>query len=180
MGHFAPRVAPKRANRKQIFNKKKSAFFASLRRYEKVFSERTWLLPHQQAGPTVLDFVLFATIVRFDCAYGPRFRMTQYTIREHCPSLWSHTRRLWRVVPALKRAVHFQGILAMYYLSHPLTVKAGNTVGPLLEGYEKRLEEDGFGGNDGWRSFGMMTAVFVGGMVVGATFMARKELKFEV
>eukprot|EP00943_MAST-04B_sp_MAST-4B-sp1_P005604 g5604.t1 len=158
------------AKTQQLFNKKKEMFFASLRRYERILSERSWLLP-QQDGPTVLDFVLFATIVRFDCAYGPRFRMTRYTIREHFPSLWSHTCRLWCVVPTLKRAVHFNGILGMYYLSHPLIVKAGNTVGPLLENYEKRLEEGGEHGGSGMRSLGTLVAVFTGGMIVGATLI---------
>ena len=50
------------AKTQQLYNQKRGSFFASLRRYERLLSKRPWLLP-QQDGPTVLDFVLFATIV---------------------------------------------------------------------------------------------------------------------
>ena len=92
----------------------------------------------------MLDLFLFATVVRFDIAYGPRFRMTRYTIREDFPALWHHCCRIYRI-PGITQCVHFHGILCMYYHSLPLILKAGTTVGALNSNYERHLAEGGKG-----------------------------------
>ena len=117
--------------------------------------------------------------------------MTKYTIRGDVPSLWAHCCRVYHV-NGVKRSVHFNGILAMYYKSLPLCKKAGLTVGRLNVNYEKHLEKDlvavdgggsggdsGFGGGDlnrfsGHRVISMVGAAFLGGAILGVALTRSK------
>ena len=178
------------AKTQQLFDAKCHQFFETLFKYEKILTNRDWIL-QDESTPSILDFILFATVIRFDVAYGPRFRMTKYTIRDDFPSLWSHCCRVYHV-NGVKRSVHFNGILAMYYKSLPLCKKAGLTVGRLNVNYEKHLETDlvavdgggsggdsGFGGGDlnrfsGHRVISMVGAAFLGGAILGVALTRRK------
>lgn len=96
-----------------------------------------WLFPGPR--PTLVDLQAFATLVRFDCSYHHRFRMTQHTISGGAfPRLWEFVRRLYQI-PEVRSCCHWSGIRAMYYLSEPLRVKAGRTVAAMPDGYEAAL-----------------------------------------
>ena len=162
-------------------------FFARLAHYENILRRRPWILP-DSTEPSVLDLILFATIVRFDIAYGTRFRMTQLTIRKNFPALWHHCCRVYKV-KGIKRAVQFPGILCMYYRSLPLVMKAGVTTGLLNVNYEQDLAAGGrvgihYGGaegvGDGQATVWPFVAAFVVGVGVGAAVwqFANKRLRF--
>lgn len=126
-----------------VFEEKMNIFYARLEKFEAILNSRPWILEGTDQ-PSALDLVLFATIIRHDIAYGTRFRMTQYTIRENFPGLWHHCCRVYRL-KGIRRAIQFQGILCMYYKSLPLVKKAGITTGPLLTEYASRLSKGGRG-----------------------------------
>ena len=129
------------AQTQAAFESKMAVFFARLRHYEGILQQQPWILP-DSTEPSVLDLILFATVVRFDIAYGTRFRMTQFTIRKNFPALWHHCCRVYRI-KGLDRAVQFPGILCMYYRSLPLVMKAGVTTGLLNSDYEHDLTAGG-------------------------------------
>tara|TARA_B110000090_G_C13268965_1_gene403393 strand:+ start:503 stop:886 length:384 start_codon:yes stop_codon:yes gene_type:complete len=127
--------------------------------------------------------------------------MTKYTIRGDVPSLWAHCCRVYHV-NGVKRSVHFNGILAMYYKSLPLCKKAGLTVGRLNVNYDTHLETglvavdgggsgggsgcgggsgggSGFGGGglnrfSGHRVMSMVGAAFLGGAILGVALTRSK------
>eukprot|EP00946_MAST-07B_sp_MAST-7B-sp1_P001138 g1138.t1 len=129
------------ATTQSLFEEKMQVFFSRLKYYEELLRQRAWILPDSKE-PSVLDMILFATIVRYDIAYGTRFRMTQFTIRRNFPALWQHCCRVYRI-EGLERAVQFPGILCMYYRSLPLVKKAGVTTGLLNVDYEQDLVAGG-------------------------------------
>ena len=129
------------AKTQAAFEEKMRVFFARLKHYEAILHQRPWILPDATA-PSVLDLILFATVVRFDIAYGTRFRMTQFTIRRNFPALWHHCCRVYRI-EGIQRAIHFPGILCMYYRSLPLVEKMGPTAGLLHVDYQQDLSMGG-------------------------------------
>jgi putative glutathione S-transferase len=158
------------AKTQAAFEDKMDVFFARLTHYENILRQRPWILP-DSTEPSVLDLILFATIVRFDIAYGTRFRMTQLTIRKNFPALWHHCCRVYKV-KGIKRAVQFPGILCMYYRSLPLVMKAGVTTGLLNVNYEQDLAAGGlvdshYGGAEGAGEDRFSMWPFVASFVVG-------------
>ncbi len=133
------------AKTQAAFEEKMRVFFARLQHYEGILQRRPWILPDTTA-PSVLDLILFATVVRFDIAYGTRFRMTQVTIRRNFPALWHHCCRCYRI-EGIRRAVQFPGILCMYYRSLPLVKKMGATAGLLHVDYQQDLSAGGRAGS---------------------------------
>ena len=179
------------AKTQRVFETKSAEFFEALDRLEERLQKNSrggggggWMLPGE--NPTVLDLVLFATTVRFEVAYNQRFRMTTATIRGgRFPTLWSHLCRVYRL-PGIKSAVHFKGILAMYYFSVPLRVKAGITVAPLPSDFERQLalgwHQLALGGNNSEEGLstkgldlGLLAAAFMGGLAVGVALSRTRK-----
>lgn len=147
--HFAAKQAD--------FETRQSEFWSEMDKLELRLQKNTdegqkvaYLLPGH--GPTLVDLQAFATLVRLDCAYHHRFRLTRHTLAGgRYPYLLAFVQRLYQM-PEIQACVHFGGICAMYYLSQPLRVKAGCTIAPMPERYQPILERAPGSGPALWAS----------------------------
>ena len=93
------------------------------RAYNMVFNRLDWLeerLANQRYlfgdRLTESDVRLYVTLVRFDCAYYPVFRLNKKLLRDY-PNLWAYARDLYQI-PAFRHNTYFKDFAASEDLTH--------------------------------------------------------------
>ncbi len=87
--------------------------FAALDRLEGRLAERRYLCGAQ---PTLADWRLFTTLVRFDAVYVTHFKCNERRIIDY-PNLWGYVRDLYQI-PGVAETVDFDHIKRHYFQTH--------------------------------------------------------------
>jgi glutathionyl-hydroquinone reductase len=101
------------ATTQEAYEEAAAAVFAALDQLEERLGAGRYLVGHQ---PTLADWRLFTTLVRFDPVYNCHFKCNKRRLRDY-PNLWGYACDLYQT-PGISETVHLDYIKAHYYGSH--------------------------------------------------------------
>jgi putative glutathione S-transferase len=101
------------ATTQEAYEEAFDALFATLDDLDRRLAERRYLAGDR---PTLADWRLFTTLLRFDTVYALHFKCNLRRVVDH-PSLWPYVRELYQW-PGVAPTVDFDHIKRHYYLTH--------------------------------------------------------------